>query len=180
MMDIELVRVKARSIYPKGKGGPMPKRLAWLHPAAAVAFAKIYAYVVVSDMFRSPESSLKALKNGRGAAAPGKSSHNYGRAIDIDVKAAMTALGFTHKLQLDSWMADHGWYCWRNDGKLEKESWHYFYSDTPPVYEWDSCAGCHSLVAWWGRTMATLYPCARGTRTAVYVAWYEANKERLS
>ena len=105
----------------------MPPRMLFLAPDAAVAFATVAEWAVVSDMFRSPESSLQAVRDGRGAMPPGYSAHNYGLAIDIDIAATMKNLGMKAKAALDEWMASFGWYCHRRDHVIASEAWHYNY-----------------------------------------------------
>lgn len=115
------------------KGVPhksMPERMRYLHPHAATAFQYIASVVVVSDMFRSPESSLAAVRSGRGAKRPGFSAHNYGLAIDIDIGASMRGKeGLKSKLDLDRFMSSFGWFCHRQDHKVDFEAWHYNFLD---------------------------------------------------
>jgi len=176
-VQVDLVQVApCRGIYGPSKDS-LPARMRWLHPAASEAFDRIRDIVAVSDMFRSPEASLKAMREGRGAAAPGRSSHNYGRAIDIDVPWSLRLLG-CGKEQLDDLLAERGWWCWREDHELAKESWHYFFSPTPVKYTWDPYAKCVSAVAWWSREMTRLYPAK--DRTLEYVQWHEAWRKKAA
>lgn len=103
----------------------MPTRMLFLQADAAKSFAAMAGWAVVSDMFRSPESSLQAVREGRGAQPPGYSAHNYGLAIDIDIKPTMLNREVKNKKDLDGVMASHGWYCHRRDGVLAFEAWHY-------------------------------------------------------
>lgn len=105
----------------------MPARMRYLHPDAARAFAEISPWAVVSDMFRSPESSLRAVREGRGAQPPGYSAHNFGLAIDLDIAASMRGLGVHTKIALDAEMERHGWFCHRRDHVVGSEAWHYNY-----------------------------------------------------
>lgn len=139
-MKLNLQRIdNVKGIY----GGTLPERMRYLHPEAAHAFEAIADWVVVSDMFRSPESSLRAVREGRGAQPPGYSAHNYGLAIDIDVNAALKLT--KTKQALDEQMREKGWHCYRTDHKTgprivngkkrRDESWHYNYLgdvDYPP------------------------------------------------
>lgn len=109
---------------------PLPARMRFVHPSAASDFLVIAPYVVVSDLFRSPESSLAAVRAGRGAKAPGFSAHNFGLAVDIDVGAAMKKTRLKTKRDLDGWLSDNGWWCHRVDHQitpLKGESHHYNY-----------------------------------------------------
>ncbi len=78
-------------------------------------------------MFRSAEASLWAIRHRKGAQPPGWSGHNYGRSIDLDLKATMKNLGLRSKRELDEWMAARGWYCHRRDHRWRHECWHYNY-----------------------------------------------------
>lgn len=128
-MKIRLRRlpVEVHGIYTiAGIPGRMPPRALFLEPEAADSFTtQLLDRVVVSDVLRSAESSLNAVRRGRGAQAPGFSAHNYGKAIDLDVKATMKALGLKTKADLDAWMEQRGWYCHRRDHRMDSESWHY-------------------------------------------------------
>lgn len=135
----QLDQAAVRGIY-GDRRDRMPTRALWLHPDAAAAFRSIAGWAVVSDMFRTPESSLRAVREGRGAQPPGYSAHNYGLAIDLALTdsnrehgdGALTRLGRemfggrrASKAELDAEMERHGWYCHRRDHTLGFESWHY-------------------------------------------------------
>lgn len=127
-MKLQLLTVDdVTGIYTiKGVKNRMPESACKLAPAAADNFAKwLREYVIVSDMFRSAESSLNAVKSGRGAKAPGFSGHNYGFSIDLDVTATMKKNAFPNKWHMDAWMETYGWFCHRQDSKREREEWHY-------------------------------------------------------
>jgi hypothetical protein len=104
-------------------GQSLPTRMRFLHPQASSAFLQING-VTLSDMFRSAEASLRAVKAKRGAKPPGFSGHNFGLSIDLDVRKTMKIFHMT-KRDLDKWMEAHGWYCHRLDHMLKFESWHY-------------------------------------------------------
>lgn len=108
-------------------GGKMPARSRFLHPEAAESYRKELHPngMVVSDMFRTPESSLAAVAAKRGAQRPGYSAHNYGLAIDIDVTVVMRNLGLKTKAKLDAWMEERGWYCHLRNHARDWEEWHY-------------------------------------------------------
>jgi hypothetical protein len=144
-----------------GTKAEMPRRALWLSPPAAVSFnAHLADVVTISDMFRSADSSLAARKAGRGAAAPGRSAHNYGRAIDVDVSVTMARLKLANKAALDAWLAERGWHCWRADHKLERESWHYYYGAGPTGYPSPPVYRGGNAVAWWTADMAATFPVA--------------------
>jgi hypothetical protein len=149
-----------------GRRAEMPIRALWLAPAAAVSYnAHLAEVVTVSDMFRSADSSLAALRAKRGAAAPGRSAHNYGRAIDVDIAATMRKLQLPDKRALDAWLAERGWHCWREDHDARaREAWHYYYGAGPAGYPSPPTYRKGSAVAWWTAEMAATYPVALDVR----------------
>lgn len=111
-----------------GKPDKMPARMRRLHPKALKMLIHLQASggVVVSDMFRSPESSLQAVKEKRGALPPGYSAHGYGLSIDIDVGKTMKRLSVKKKADLDKLLRDDfGLHCHRLNGTPGFEEWHY-------------------------------------------------------
>lgn len=96
----------------------------WLAPDAARSFPNIVDRLVLSDCYRSAESSLLAMSQKRGVQPPSFSAHGAGLAIDIDVGKSLRLGKFKTKLELDTWMAEHCWYCHRLDHKDGLESWH--------------------------------------------------------
>lgn len=107
------------------KKNVMPARSRYLSPPAATSYAEELAGVVVSDMFRSGEASLRARRTRKGAQRPAYSGHNYGVSIDLAVSRTMKNLKLKSKRQLDEWMAERGWYCHRRDHLRKHEEWHY-------------------------------------------------------
>lgn len=166
-MIIPLVKVEvphgSYDLNHDGKAEEMPARACYLHPDAALAWSSVADLIVVSDMFRGPGASAQAVASGRGAAPPGLSAHNYGRAIDIDVGRTMRRVGLGIKAELDAWMWSHGWGCWREDHAMPSwrprpnEAWHYFWCGSAPV-TYATYGETRSLVPWWGKTLAEQYP----------------------
>lgn len=114
---------RVRGIYTiKGVAARMPPRALYLWPPAAAAFLdgpdELCDLVVVSDIFRSPESSLEARRTGRGAKAPGFSAHNFGLAIDLDIEDSLKRGGFKSKEDLDIFLESKGFYCYRRDHRI--------------------------------------------------------------
>ena len=105
--------------------GAMPMRMRWLHPDAARAYAAIADAVVVSDMYRSADSSLSAMQKKTGVLPPGFSRHGYGLAIDVSVSESMKLAGCKTKALFDAWMIARGWHCHRIDFAMKSEAWHY-------------------------------------------------------
>jgi len=140
-MQIDLVAMPASlvvGIYGKSKN-EMPSRARFLQSKVAGAYAALMTSgkpVKVSDMCRSPESSLAAVKAGRGAQRPGYSGHNYGFSIDVDVTQWLKSHSKgRHKEELDEFMNEHGWYCHRKDHLRAMEDWHYnYFGDDPDRY----------------------------------------------
>lgn len=128
-MILRLAKLPAtvRGVYTvDGTPGRMPERCLYLSPDAAQSFAGELMHVVtVSDMFRSADSSLNAVRRNRGALPPGFSGHNYGFSIDLDIKATMQDWGCSAKYDLDARMEQAGWFCHRRDGRMASEAWHY-------------------------------------------------------
>lgn len=131
---VELPIDRVTGIYTvRGEPARLPDRMRLLHPDAARAFGAIQEWAVVSDMFRSPESSLRAVREKRGAKPPGFSAHNYGLAIDLDLGASVKRLAKrigrakVSKGELDDAMAAAGWFCHRLDENDfgDFEAWHY-------------------------------------------------------
>lgn len=141
MLTLVLAKMDAASVIGiytiDGVKNRMPERALYLHPSAASHFLTISPWAVVSDMFRTPESSLDAIQRGRGALPPGFSLHNYGIAIDLDVDDSRKNLAkvvgrSVTKADLDDAMESVGYFCHRRDhleGKSKEhpndESWHY-------------------------------------------------------
>jgi hypothetical protein len=135
-LKLELRRVdNVLGIYEvDGVDGRMPARMRWLHPDAAKAFAVIAPWAVVSDMFRSPESSLNAIRTKVGAKPPGFSAHNFGLAVDLDIAASRQNLAARvgsrraiTKAELDEALEAAGWFCHRRDHAMDHEAWHFNY-----------------------------------------------------
>jgi hypothetical protein len=127
MLTLSLASLSAQAV--RGIYGParnqLPARMRFLHPDAAASYVRLADFLVVSDMFRSPESSLQAVREKRGAQPPAFSAHNYGLAIDLDIQATLTNLETTIKAQLDANMEASGWFCHRRDHRSDHEAWHY-------------------------------------------------------
>lgn len=123
------MKLSLKQLPPTVRGiydGKMPARALFLEPAAADSYKRdLLSWVVVSDMLRSAESSLNAVRRGRGAQAPGYSAHNYGFAIDLDVKATMERGEVKTKPALDAKLEALGWFCHRRDHVMDSECWHY-------------------------------------------------------
>lgn len=126
---------------PYGEGGalvPLPARMRYLHPAAlrslstGDASGPFELAGPVTDVFRSPAASLLARRQKRGVQPPGRSAHNFGLAVDLDVGRTLRGRGWT-KSALDSWMAQRGWQCYRQDHDPgASEAWHYTYGADGP------------------------------------------------
>lgn len=117
---VEIPADRVKGIYTiGGVPGLLPRRALYVHPDAVDDFLEMAdAGAVVSDLFRSPESSLAAVQSGRGALQPGRSAHGFGLATDFDVAKTMKALRLATKQALDDFAAAHGFYCHRRDHKI--------------------------------------------------------------
>lgn len=127
MLTLSLASLSAEAVH--GIYGPsknqLPARMRFLRPDAAASYLQLSDFLVVSDMFRSPESSLQAVREKRGAQPPAYSAHNYGLAIDIDIDAAKRRWRAPSKAELDARMESSGWFCHRRDHGTGHEAWHY-------------------------------------------------------
>lgn len=125
-MKLTLKPIHVEDCYPATP--ELPPRMALLLPEAADSIAALQANagsrIVLSDAFRTPESSLQAAKAKRGVMPPGYSTHNFGLAIDVDVDATLKAWGMSYAI-LNGTLADYGWHCHRRDGLRGMECWHY-------------------------------------------------------
>ena len=104
-------------------------RQRYLHPFAARSLARIVRdglALHLSDVYRSPVDSLRAVREKVGVKAPGYSGHNFGFSVDIDVRRALTANGWS-KREMDAELEKYGWFCHRLDHRMGIESWHYNY-----------------------------------------------------
>ena len=108
-----------------GYDGKMPPRADWLHPLAQVDYERIQDSVVVSDKYRSAESSFVAMQKKSGVLPPGRSRHGFGLAIDVSVAPSMKLVGVKTKEAFDDWMASRNWHCHRLDHAMQPEAWHY-------------------------------------------------------
>lgn len=118
---------------PKKSLVPLPGRMRWLHPDAKRRLEGLAKDgLVCTDVYRSPAASLVALKTKRGVQPPGYSAHNYGLAVDLDVKQSMDRLEFVSKEQLDTRMRVAGFECFCKDHLLKSESWHYTFGARGP------------------------------------------------
>jgi hypothetical protein len=109
-------------------GDYFPASAALLHPDAADAYLAVESStgkkLRVSDMFRTPESSLQAMQQKSGVQPPGFSGHNFGFSIDVAVDACLKSFAM-NKVQFDQMMESHGWFCHRKDHQRGMEDWHF-------------------------------------------------------
>lgn len=125
MLILDLRAIDTDSPY--AGGVKLPRRLAFLRPEAADALHALQAEhgrAVLTDAFRSPESSLQAMTEKRGVQPPGFSLHNFGIAIDVDVESTMKRWKCSYETLLDRFAA-HGFWCHRPDRKRGFEDWHF-------------------------------------------------------
>jgi Putative peptidoglycan binding domain len=105
----------------------LPERMRYLHPDAAASYMAMEAgphRLRVSDMWRSAEASMRARAEKRGVQPPGRSGHNFGFCVDLDVDWMLSRYRWS-KAELDQYMNANGWYCHRKDHERDSESWHY-------------------------------------------------------
>ena len=167
LLAIRLKRIpNILGIYGPNKD-QFPARMSMLHPDAAAAFDAVIALtgqrLRVSDMYRTPAESLKAMQTKRGVQPPGYSAHNFGFAIDIDTDAMLAALKCT-KAVLDVTMQSKGWYCHRKDSKRGMEDWHYNFLGDDSA-RWLASASASSLTSA-PVTLASVNFCANASAMA--------------
>lgn len=104
-------------------GGPLPERMAWLHPDAATSFLEL-GPVVVSDMYRDAQGSRDARERKSGVQPPGYSAHGYGLAVDLAIDETLRRLRCTYP-ELLILLRMRGWWCHRRDGERGNEAWHF-------------------------------------------------------
>ena len=125
------------SIYPRGKGGPLPDHLAWLHPDAVGGLERARHSVVLSGCYRSPARTAEARATKQGVQKPGRSAHNFAMAVDIDVRQTLKRLSehdgkARDKRYLDDWLNSLGFTCYRPFGSRGREEWHYTFGASGP------------------------------------------------
>lgn len=127
MLTIKLAKLSSDQvigIYGPGKNA-LPERMRLLHPEAARNYLDHLAdKLVLSDMYRSAEGSLLAVKTRAGSQRPGYSGHNMGLSVDMDVTKTMKRVGVTTKAALDAWLEESNWFCHRRDHLRKMEEWH--------------------------------------------------------
>jgi len=107
--------------------GRVPARARFLQKGAADALLQLESdigHLVYTDIFRSPEASLLAVRTRRGVQRPAYSGHNYGLSFDIATEDTLATLGMDYK-NLSVAMEAHGFYCHRRDLSDGSESWHW-------------------------------------------------------
>jgi len=120
-------------IYGPGKD-TLPSRMRFLAPDAAESYMRMDRSALrprASDMLRSAESSLQAGHEKRGVMPPGRSGHNFGFSVDVDVTWMRKQYQWTKK-DMDTELAKAGWYCHRKDHEIDSECWHYNYFGPDP------------------------------------------------
>jgi hypothetical protein len=98
-------------------------------PDAGPAFLRWYGaaggQLVVTDMWRSAESSLAAIKAKRGAQLPGYSGHGFGYSVDLDLEATLRARHYSYEALCQE-AATYSFYSHvRNGDERRAESWHF-------------------------------------------------------
>jgi hypothetical protein len=155
------------SCYGVGGVGSIPVRMRWLRAECAESLPP---GLTMSDIYRSPISSLAAVKAKRGALPPGYSNHNYGGAVDVDVDMTMRRMGMKSKAALDEYMTGFGWHCHRSDHRRGSEDWHYNHLPDRPAGAYSSDEAEARLVALYGAAWAALKADVRAEQTALKAA----------
>lgn len=109
------------------RGSARMKLLAPDAAAALMALERDTSGLVYTDMWRDPTASLLARRTRRTSQLPGYSAHNFGFAVDLDVKTVLQEkkIRFEDLLHL---LKKRGWYCHRRDNDPDKpEAEHFTY-----------------------------------------------------
>lgn len=126
MLRLKLRAIHVDDCYPATP--ELPPKMAQLYPEAANAITALQEHlgqrIVLSDAFRTPESSLQAMGEKRGVAPPGFSGHNFGLAVDVDVEMMLKRLSYPYIALLEL-MESFGWHCHRRDRARGMEDWHF-------------------------------------------------------
>lgn len=91
---------------------------------ALVAIEKDTDGLIYTDMWRDPTMSLLSRRMKKTSQLPGYSPHNFGLAVDIDVKAILEEKKIRYE-DLLRIMKKRGWICFRRDG-LEGPDYDHF------------------------------------------------------
>lgn len=100
----------------------------YLAPDAALALEALERDtdgLIYTDMWRDPTTSLLVRRLKRTSQLPGYSSHNYGLAVDLDVKAILSEKKIRYE-DLLRIMKKRGWICYRRDGLEDKPDYDHF------------------------------------------------------
>lgn len=93
--------------------------------ASLIAIEKDTDGLVYTDMWRDPLSSLLNRRTKRTSQLPGYSPHNYGLAIDLDVKAILEEKKIRYE-DLLRILRKRGWVCHRRDGLIDEPDYDHF------------------------------------------------------
>ena len=85
--------------------------------AAALSLMELENKVqlIYTSIWRSANGSLWAIKNKKGAMAPGYSAHNYGLAVDLTIDQILEEKILSSYDEILDVMEEHGWHCHRRD-----------------------------------------------------------------
>lgn len=129
-MQLRFTRLPAttRGIYTVGGViGRLPPRFLLLYPEVAESFRALEAEtggLVYSDIRRTAMESLQAIRSKAGVQAPSHSGHNFGFSVDVAIEETQALYGWTYAV-MRAKLENHGWYCYRRDGKIASEAWHF-------------------------------------------------------
>lgn len=103
-------------------------RMPFLAPDAAAALVAVErdtGGLVYTDMWRDPIASLAAKRLSQTSQLPGYSAHNFGLAVDLDLKIILREKKIRYENLLHI-MKKRGWVCQRRDGDGEKSEASHF------------------------------------------------------
>lgn len=126
-MNLWLKELPNNLLYYNGK--PVPAWMRFMEPGAADAVVRLEhesGGLVYTDIWRTAEVSLWAMRQKSGVQPPGFSGHNFGLSIDFAVDATLKKLGWDYNKFLD-FLENRNWFCHRRDRKRGSEDWHFNY-----------------------------------------------------
>lgn len=85
--------------------------------AALMAVEKDLPGLAYEDMWRDPAASLLARRTNPNGQLPGYSTHNFGLAVDLDMKTILKEGKLRYLEDIIKLMKKRGWYCHRRDGE---------------------------------------------------------------
>jgi hypothetical protein len=131
--------------------GQVPTRALFMAPDAGQMLLQwnidCKGQLIITDIFRDADASLRAVEGKSGTLPPGFSGHGYGLCIDFEIKDTLRAIGCTYPSFLDL-AARYGYYCHRRDGQRGSEDFHFNYLGTASPEQYLELADLNDHTTW--------------------------------